>query len=74
MTFVNFQNKKSEKDLTPVIITKAYFCGSTDDMNVGEVLRNLIHLSAMILRLTDDLGTSSVIKRNLNFFMHMGPN
>jgi len=56
----------------PVIISNAYFFTSTDDIDTDDALHNVLHLSAMILRLTDDLGTSSVIKQNLNLFTHMG--
>ncbi|KAJ9540447.1 hypothetical protein OSB04_026953 [Centaurea solstitialis] len=60
----------------PVIITNAYFCGSTDDMNADEALHNVLHLSAMILRLTDDLGTSSAelkrgdVPKSVECYMH----
>lgn len=41
----------------PVIVLAAYFLDSNDF--IGDALQNVIHWSAMVLRLADDLGTSS---------------
>ncbi|KAI3748372.1 hypothetical protein L6452_11397 [Arctium lappa] len=59
----------------PVIISNAYFFTSTDDI-ADEALHNVVHLSAMILRLTDDLGTSSAelkrgdVPKSVECYMH----
>nr|UIO87235.1 terpenoids synthase [Blumea balsamifera] len=41
----------------PIIVSGAYFLDSNDF--IGKALQNVIHWSAMVLRLADDLGTSS---------------
>ncbi|KAL4576538.1 hypothetical protein LXL04_012633 [Taraxacum kok-saghyz] len=58
----------------PVILSNIYFFTSHDI--TGEALKNVVHYSSMILRLADDLGTSSAelergdIPKSIQCYMH----
>ena len=50
----------------PLLVSCAYFLDSNDF--IGEALQNVIHWPAMVVRLGNDLGTSSVRKE---IYMHL---
>ncbi|XP_052624612.1 R-linalool synthase QH1, chloroplastic isoform X2 [Lactuca sativa] len=58
----------------PVILSNIYFFTSSDI--TGEAMQNVVHCSSMILRLADDLGTSSAelqrgdIPKSIQCYMH----
>ncbi|XP_071738887.1 R-linalool synthase QH1, chloroplastic-like [Rutidosis leptorrhynchoides] len=56
-TLEEYLNNSCITVAVPIIVSGAYFLDSNDF--IGEALQNVIRWSAMVLRLADDLGTSS---------------